>query len=242
MIYFLIPSYNDSSNFLPLLQNISKNVKKKKKIVIVDDGSTDNTQSLVHNLSKKYSVTRIGYAKNHGPGYAFKYGFNYLIPKIKSNDVVITMEADNTTDYQIIKKMIEKTSKYDVILASPYAKEGAFLGIGLERKLLSAVANFLDENIFRIENVKTYSSFFRAYTSNILKKLLKTYGKNFISENGFSAVVELLIKLNKIDAKISEVPAVTDWTHRKGKSKMKITKTILRHLAIYKSYILGKYN
>ena len=125
MIYILIPSFNDSDNFGPLLLNILNTLKgKKTKIIIINDGSTDKTKEKVKQLSKKFPVTLIGYRKNKGPGYAFKYGFNYLIPKLRSDDLVITMEADNSSDFSILEKMIEKSKKFDVVLASPFAKNG----------------------------------------------------------------------------------------------------------------------
>lgn len=243
MIYVLIPSYNDAKNFPGLFANISKFINTRNyKVIIVDDGSTDDTQESIKKLSSKYPVSRISYKKNRGPGFAFNFGFNYLIPKLKNMDIIVTMEADNTADFRILKKMIEKSKENDVILASPYAPQGKFQGLDLKRKILSAFANRLDALIFRIKNVKTYSSFYRVYKASILKKALNIYKKKIITDNGFSAVVELLIKLAKIDAKIVEIPAVIDWRARKGKSAMKIKNTIVNRLVLYKNHLEGKYD
>lgn len=242
MIYFLIPSFNDSENFANLLPSITKKVKEKTRIFIVDDGSHDETAKIIKKLSGKLPVERIGYKKNKGPGYAFKYGFNFLIPKLKGMDIVVTMESDNTADFSILREMIERSKSFDVVLASPYAKKGAFLGIGFDRKVLGYVASLLDRLIFRLKNVNTYSSFYRVYRSSILRKAKEVYGNNFITEDGFSAVVEVLIKLSKIGARFSEIPAIIDWSNREGKSKMNVKKTTIRHLLMYKKYFSGKYN
>lgn len=241
MIYFLIPAYNESENIPVLLRKLKSALKAKSQIFIVDDGSTDKTKHVIKELSAKYPVTRIGYDKNRGPGYAFKFGFNYLIPKLKNSDLAITMEADNTSDLTIITKMINQAKKSDVVLASPYARGGKFLGISALRKTLSFFSNILDKLIFRVKNVRTYSSFFRLYRGSILKKAKEKYANDFITEDGFSAVAEFLVKLSKIGATFSEVPAIVDWRNREGKSKMKITKTIVRHLGLYKNYLQGKY-
>lgn len=243
MIYILIPSYNDSENFDELLKNIGQALNGKRyKVIIVDDGSTDETKNAIKKHAKTHPVMRIGYAKNKGPGYAFKFGFNYLIPKIKDGDIVITLEADNTADFSLIPKMISKTKKYDVVLSSPYAKGGAFLGISLTRRILSLISNFLDKEIFRLKNVNTYSSFYRVYTAEILKRANKVYKDNLITEYGFSSVIEILIKLSTIGSRFWEIPAVVDWRNRQGKSKMKIAKTIIRHVNLYKNYFEGKYS
>ncbi len=243
MIYLLIPSYNDSDNFNQLLWNIKKTLKGEKiKIIIVNDGSTDNTKKTAKALSKKYPLSIIGYKKNKGPGYAFRYGFEYLISKLKEQDLVITMEADNSSDLSILKKMINSCRYYDLVLSSPFAKRGKFVGLEKNRKFLSNISSFLDARVFRIKGVKTYASFYRAYRASILIKAFQTYKKNLITEYGFSSVIELLIKLSKIEASIKEIPATLDWRLRSGKSKMKILKTITRQLIVYKNYLFGKYN
>lgn len=243
MIYLLIPTYNDSGNFESLFKNIQGSLREYSyQIVIVDDGSTDQTKTIVQKLSKKYPTELLGYRKNRGPGYAFKYGFNFLIPKLENSDIVLTMESDNTADYKVIQKMLKKLQMYDVILASPLGKGGQIIGMDLSRKFLSYAAGFLDILVFRIKNVRTYSSFFRVYKAPILKKLKSEYKDKYITEYGFTSVLEILIKIAKLNAKIAEVPATVDWTNRKGKSKMKIIKTIDRHLQVYKKFLSGNYD
>ena len=241
MIYFLIPSYNDSGNFDTLLKNISKTVKKQKKIIIVDDGSTDETKKVITKLAKIAPLLRVGYKNNRGPGFAFKSGFDFLKKEIKRGDLIVTMEADNTSDYSILNKMLNLAKKYDVVLSSPYSKGGKFLGISQERKILSLVSNYLDQIIFGL-SVKTTSSFYRVYKAEILKKAFEKYNDRLITDDGFSAVIEILIKLKKINAKFIEVPAIVDWTKRDGKSKMKVLKTVLRHMNLYKDFYEGKFN
>lgn len=243
MIYLLVPSYNDSQNFELLLKNISKAIKGKKyKVIIVDDGSTDDTEHIINTLSRKYQLFRIGYKNNRGPGYAFKFGFNYLIPKLKNKDIVVTMEADNSSDFSIMEKMIYQLKNFDIVLSSPFARGGKLIGLDNNRKILSDISRRLDSVIFRISGVETYGSFYRAYRAEILIKASKSYKSSLIIENGFSAMVELLIKLSNLNASICEIPSVLDWRKRQGKSKMKVGKTIIRHLAIYKNYFLGRYN
>lgn len=243
MIHFLIPSYNDSGNYQNLFKNIKKAIfKKNYKILIVDDGSTDDTRKTVERLAKTFPVWRIGYRVNRGPGYAFRFGFNYLIPKLKSSDLVVTMEADNTSDFKILDKMMVASRNFDVVLASPYASGGKLISVPPVRRFLSLAANRLDAIVFRIKNVRTYSSFYRIYRGSILSKVKKVYGDKFIAEDGFGVFVEFLVKLNIVGAKIHEVPSVVDWGKKKGKSKMNIAKSTFRHFFLYSKFLTGRYN
>lgn len=242
MIYVLIPSYNDAVNLPQLLKNISKSLRNHNyKVVIVDDGSADETREVIKYLSKKYPLERVGYEKNAGPGHAFKFGFKKIKDKLKAKDLIITMEADNSCDFKILNKMIKKSADFDLILASPFAKGGEIIALNPERRLLTSISNKLDSIIFKVPNVKTYSSFHRLYRASIILKAFKVYKGNFIKEDGFTSVVEILIKLHKLKATIVEIPAVLDWGKRKGKSKMKIGKTTFNHLNLYKNYLTGKY-
>ena len=172
MIYILAPSYNDAQNLPILTRNIANKLKNKKfKIIIVNDGSTDDIKNVIQKLKTYHDIVLIGYSSNQGPGFAFKFGFNYLIKIIKPEDIIVTIEADNSCDISILNKMIDSVNEtYDLILSSPYAKGGKFKGLSIDRKILSNISNILDSFIFRVKKVKTYSSFYRIYRGSLLIK------------------------------------------------------------------------
>jgi dolichol-phosphate mannosyltransferase len=68
------------------------------------------------------------------------------------------------------------------------------------------------------------------------------YGKGIIQMKGFECMVELLAKAISLKLKISEVPMVVDWNKRKGKSKMKVLKTIRGYFKLFSisSKIIGE--
>jgi hypothetical protein len=61
-----------------------------------------------------------------------------------------------------------------------------------------------------------------------------------VREPGFSANVELLLKLNNAGARIAEVPTVNDWSKREGTSKMSLTPTILAYGRLVAAQIVGR--
>lgn len=242
MIYLLAPAFNESQNLRHLLNTVSKTVKKKYHLVIVDDGSTDKTMQVLQKLSKKYPLIPIGYKNNQGPGYAFDYGFKYLTKKIKKGDLVITIESDNTSDLSKLGEMTKLANRYDVIIGTPFSEHGSFEGVSFYRRIISQLNHQLLKIIFRIKGVDSYSNFYRLYTAEIIKKARNYYGASLITENGFPAVTEILIKLNKIGAKMTSIPVKIDWTKRQGKSKLKITKYVKRQIVlILKFWVLSRF-
>lgn len=61
---------------------------------------------------------------------------------------------------------------------------------------------------------------------------MAVYGDELMREPGFAAVVELLIKLHRLDARIEEVPMVLDSAKRKGASRMKVARTVRAYLRL----------
>ena len=139
------------------------------------------------------------------------------------------MEADNTSDINLVESMIALNKiGFDIVLASIYCQGGSFVKTSTLRKFLSLIANILLRFIFDIK-VQTLSSFYRLYSIKSIIKIKDNYTK-IISENGFICMVELLIKLIKQETKIIEIPMKLDSSNRKGKSKMKLIKTSLYYI------------
>jgi dolichol-phosphate mannosyltransferase len=121
-----------------------------------------------------------------------------------------------------------------VILASPYAYGGSLGETVLWRAILSYFANGFIKVLLGIHGIHTMSSFFRLYKGSLIIKLQKRYGNRILERSGFESMVELLMKIIAVDATISEVPIELDTANRAGKSKMKVIKTGLGYLSLWK--------
>lgn len=238
MIYFLIPAYNEEKNITPLLKRLHQRMITEQNgiyhMLVVNDGSTDQTSRRVQSLVPEMSLEEYCYFPNKGVGEVFRVGFQEILKKCHRDDIIVTIEADNTSDFSILRKLIDKIHEgNDVVLASCYAKEGDVVGTTLFRKFLSKSANLLLRIFFPFKGIHTYSSFYRVYRAETLMHLKKMYQHKFIEQQGFECQVELLVKLLRLpNIKISEVPMVLDGSKRKGKSKMKILKTIQGFLKV----------
>jgi len=214
-----------------LASNILNSIPEYDKYyVFVDDCSTDNSVELIKELFNKHSYHIITKDENKGPGDSFNKGFNYIIDHSKSDDdIIVTMEADNTSDINILQKLISINQLgYELVLASVYAQGGGFEETSLFRKIISNLANLILRYFYNIK-VQTLSSFYRVYDIKLLKRIKTKYG-NIINENGFISMVELLIKSIKSDATIIEVPMKLYSKKRAGKSKMKVFKTMISYI------------
>lgn len=237
MIIFVIPLFNEAANIPGLIEKTSAKMKELGlafRMIIVNDGSTDNSEGLIGSLSARAPITLHSYYPNKGVGAAFREGFRLALESSKDEDIIVTKEADNTSDLSILRQMILKINTgYDIALASCYAPGGKVIGTTRLKAALSKAANLLLKLFFPLKEVSTYSSFYRAYRPAALRWLFNEYAGAAIRENGFECMTEVLVKLSRNEhIKIAEVPMVLDGSRRMGASKMKIFRTIIGSLRV----------
>lgn len=231
MIYFIIPVFNEELNIKELSESLQNALPDEKKYyVFVDDNSKDKTIEMVRTYFPDDVLSVITKKENKGPGDSFNLGFEYLLnTNLNSDDLIVTIEADNTSDINILGTMVSISKLgYDLVLASPYAQGGSFEDTTLLRKVLSFIANGTLRFFFDVK-VLTLSSFYRVYKPDMVLRIKEKYGV-IIREPGFICMVEILIKAIRCKANIIEVPMTLYSKKRQGKSKMKIIKTGISYL------------
>ncbi len=234
MIYFLIPIYNEAPNLELLADNLKKTLPEEEKFyVFSDDGSSDNSVHLIKQFFKNEQFKCLGDGANHGPGHAFNTGFEWILDQSANEEsVVVTLEADNTSDLSILPQMLGVANLgFDLVLASPYAQGGGFEKTSFIRKILSFFANMFFRSFFDVK-VLTLSSFYRVYKIELLREMQANYNQ-IIVEPGFISMLEILLKAIGLEAKMLEVPMVLHFSKRRGKSKMKLMKTIISYLRFF---------
>ena len=240
MIYILLPCYNEYENLLILIDKINNIITKKRyrvKLIIVNDGSTDQTESKISKIKKKSKgqIYYVKHKKNLGLNMSLFTGFNKFLEISKKEDIVITLDSDNTHPISLIPNIVEllRKKKCDIVIASRFQKNSKIRGLSLFRKTLSEGARFIYKLSFSIPNVEDYTCNFRGYSFYTLKKsnLIK---KNFFIGKDFSVVADLLINISsKIsDLKIIEVPLNLRYDFKIGESKLKITTNIFKTILV----------
>ncbi len=247
MIYILLPCYNEYKNLILIIYKLNQLLKKnflRIKLIIVNDGSTDETDVKIKQL-RKISLNKIIYInhkKNRGLNMSLFSGFNYFLNNGKSKDLIITLDSDNTHPISLIPKIINKIKKkkYDIVIASRFQKGSKITGLNFFRKVLSEGARLIYKLSFSIKNVEDYTCNYRGYTYDIIKKS-KLINKNFFVGKDFSLVADLLINLNSriSNIKVTEVPLKLRYDFKIGESKLKITKNIFNSLLVIFRNILN---
>ena len=237
-VVFVIPAYNEEQNLPRLFANLHSTMEAipyPYEIVLVNDGSTDGTRRLVEAQARTQNkpIHLVNHEVNLGPGAVFRSGLTRALEVAEEYDVVMTKEADNTGDYQLIKPMIEKIrSGYELVLASCYGAGGGVEGTTWDRQLLSWGANLMLRILFPMPGVHTYSSFYRAYHAGTLRRAMTLYGDRFIEEPGFACMVEILINFYRMGVKMVELPMVLRCDEREDASKMKRLRTTAGFLRV----------
>jgi len=114
----IVPTYNNASVISPVLTKLKSYTNN---IIVVNDGSTDNTLSVLANCG----VQIVSYAKNRGKGIALQQGFSYAISK--GFKYAITIDSDgqhNPDDLILFLNKIEEGSRAIILGARNMEQEG----------------------------------------------------------------------------------------------------------------------
>ena len=228
MIFILLPAYNEYKNLVKILKKIENltNLEKKICVVLVDDFSNDNTIELVKK-KYKFKLYYIKHKKNQGLSITMETGFKLINKISKKNDLVVTLDSDNTHPISLISKMINNIRSNDIIIASRFVNGSIVNGVSPFRHFLSLCAKFLFKLLYPYKNLNDYTCNYRMYKVYLIKKLLKN--KNFFKNEDFNIAGKIILYMtnNFKFLKILEIPFKLSYNYKIGDSKMKLTKTIL---------------
>jgi dolichol-phosphate mannosyltransferase len=232
-IYVALPAYNEEKAIEPLfasISQVSKGLKDSLKIILVNDGSCDDTSEAAVFESKKFDLCLllVEHPCNLGLGRAFETAIKTFLQTANDTDCLVVMDCDNTQPPELIgniEYLICKES-YDIVIASRYRNKSKVIGLSAFRKLMSYGASFLFVFLTPIPGVRDYTCGYRGYKYQFLKKLLSCYGDTLFTQQGFACMVDLLLKSRNLSPRILEIPMILRYDNKTSSSKMKILKTI----------------
>lgn len=242
MITVILPAYNEANSIGLLLSRIDDFMKKKHypiRVIVVDDGSKDNTAENARVAMPEAVV--ISHEINKGLGEAIKTGLLVGLNMSSDKDVIVTMDSDDSHAPALIGKMVDKIDEgCDVVIASRYLPESRVVGVAYYRRVLSGGASFLFRAMYPIDGVRDYTCGYRAYRAAILKQAFERWGNEFVNQTGFSVMVDILLKLSRLRIVFAEVPIILRYDRKPGASKMNVRKTVVQTLNLLIKHRFGK--
>lgn len=139
----VIPAYNEAESLPELIEWISRVLSAynwKYEMIVIDDGSEDQTAQVLHSLKKQYPALRaIRFLRNYGKSAALQSGF-----EAARGAVVITMDADLQDDPEEIPALYRmiRQEGYDLVSGWKYKRYDP-LSKTLPSKLFNAVTRKL---------------------------------------------------------------------------------------------------
>jgi glycosyltransferase involved in cell wall biosynthesis len=185
----VIPAYNEAKFISHVILNAQKYVDK---VIVIDDGSTDDTQE----IARKFGAIVRSNEKNVGKWFALKRGFSLALEM--EADIVVTLDGDCQHNPNEIPKFLK------VLL------NGADVAVGVRKykgkmPLIRKLSNYLTTTIINsLFSLKISDSQcgYRAYSRKAVKDLE-------ISSEGYEGETESIIRLGKTSLTIEEVPIQT---------------------------------
>ncbi len=235
-IWVVLPAYNEESALPTLLDSLLENLGQKGEefsIIVVNDGSEDRTGEVAEDYARRAPVSVLHNDGNKGLAETMRRGLMEAVNNANGKDTIVTMDADNTHPAGLALNMVRSIRKGDdIVIASRYRKGSQVHGVSFYRRALSMVASWLCRILFPIRGVRDYTCGYRAYRADVIKALVDRYGSEFISERGFSCMLDILLRLRECNPVASEVPLVLRYDLKPGRTKMRVLETIFDTLRL----------
>ena len=215
----LIPSYEPDDKLIKLVDELKKN---KLNVVVVNDGSSKEYDSIFNKIKKKVKV--ISYETNQGKGYALKIGLEYIKENYKDY-VVVTMDSDGQHSVKDAIKLSNYAEKHpnELVIGKRIRSE--------KTPLRSKLGNSITMFIYRLSTgVKVYDTQtgLRAFTNELMDFMQNVEGNRYEYE------MNVLLYAPSNDIKIKEIEIETIYIENNEGSHFNTIKDSYR---VYKEII-----
>jgi len=233
----IIPAYNEENRIPKTLREIDKYLKEQPyeyEILVVNDGSSDNTVNIVNELKREIANLKlIDNKENHGKGYVVRQGMLTALGAYR-----LFTDADNSTSIDQIEKMWPWFEQgYDIVIGSRDVK-GAKLDPPQPfiRRFIGDIFKLIRKIICGLWDVQDTQCGFKCFTAKAADDIF-----SLTKIDGFSFDVEALLIGKHLGYKIKEIPVV--WKNNlESKVRLKsAAKMLTQLLQIRMNLLKGAY-
>lgn len=203
-LFIVIPAYNEQETLQKAMQGIKKEVPSAE-IVVVDDGSNDNTYDIA--VNEKVMVCR--HLINRGLGASLATGITCALEE--GADIVVTFDADLQHDPKDILALVEpiKKGRADAVIGSRFLNKKDIEDMPLVKKIGNSFLTFFTNSLGHL-SISDSQSGLRAFTRKAAERLIIICDRYEVSS-------EILMILGRNDFRITEVPMRAIYDERSMK-------------------------
>ena len=205
-IELIFPVLNEANSLAKQLAKVREFISKIPEydfiITVVDNGSTDNTKSIVNKLIQENIVDKYLYLSERGRGRAIKLAIN------KSNShIVAYMDIDLSTELIFLRPLVESISKKgnDISIGSRLSKGSKVIGRKKIREITSRSYNILIKFFFPFSRIDDMQCGFKAFSREKALNLIQN-----VTNNKWFFDTEIIILARSQNYKIDQIPV--KWT------------------------------
>jgi len=235
VLYICIPAYNEAPTvglLLWRLRSVMQEFAREYEILVFNDGSADATSETLKSYTEVLPLTILGGAKHVGYARALDQLVRVVSSRTKypRRDGLITMQADFTDRPEDVPELVKRfEGGADLVIAE---REMGPSWPGPVR-MLRRVAPFVTRPFVSLPNVKDPFGTLRAYRISVLRDLLKATGdRPIIHSDGWSANVELLVRVSRFARRVESIPMSPRYELRPRASRVRPWRSAL---ALYRS-------
>jgi glycosyltransferase involved in cell wall biosynthesis len=226
LVSLVVPAYNEAaivqSNLAKLCRHMeSLEARYRWEIVLINDGSTDETGDLAEAFAREHANVRVfHHITNFGLGQAFKFAFRQC-----RGEFIVTLDADLSYSPDHIERLLAKIqeTRAKIVVASPYMDGGKISNVPWLRRTLSITANrFL--SAAAQGHLSTLTSMVRVYDGRFLRSLT-------LRSRGMEVMPEIIYKARLLGARIEEIPGHLDWGLLREIPQRRSSMKLWRHTA-----------
>lgn len=183
-LYIVIPAYNESENIKKVIDEwypIVEEIGKDSRLVIIDDGSKDETYKIIKNSAKKRKQLIALTKENSGHGSTVLYGYNYALSN--NADYIFQTDSDGQTNPLEFWDFWNLRKEYDMIIGYRNKRKD-----GLSRIVVTKTLKLVIRFCFKV-NVTDANTPFRLMSNRSLKECIKLVPKDFNLSNVILSVI-----------------------------------------------------
>ncbi len=214
-LYVVMPAYNEEKNIEKVVRSwhaVIEKIDKTARLLIVDDGSRDDTYNIIWDLQRELPQMEFQYKENSGHGATVLFAYNYAIAR--GATYIFQTDSDGQTNPEEFLEFWKQREEYDMVIGSRKQR-----GDGLFRKFASKVLKFVIKITLHVD-VEDANTPFRLMKVETLKKYLPKVPKDFYLSNAL--LTALFIKYHE---KVKFIP-ISFQARQAGKNSINLEKLV----------------